>query len=278
MPKNLLGESLEQFKQCIGLSMIQGKGFEDTAFVLHSLPYRETSLIVELFCREGGRMPVMAKGAKRPNSALRSVLLAFQPIRVRHLGKGEVRTLADAEWLGGSLPPMGRALFAAYYLNELLLQGLQREDAHPELFDVYRAVVAQMAQGQDLSICTRNFELRFLQALGYGLTWHEDVYGQAIEPQQNYCWKHEAGWLPIDLAVDVTSVELDHSNGGVVGPQAGGNVKPSIDGASVLQVYGGHMTRGLAQVLKPITRAALAAYLVPHGLMSKTWMEFIHKS
>jgi DNA repair protein RecO (recombination protein O) len=85
----------------------------DFAYVLHSVPYKETSLIVELFCKEHGRLPVVAKGAKRPHSGLRAVLVSFQPLSVRFSGKSEVKTLVQAEWLGGLMSPDGKALFAA---------------------------------------------------------------------------------------------------------------------------------------------------------------------
>ena len=115
----------------------------DSAFVLHSTPYRETSLVVDLLTREHGRVGVVAKGAKRPGSALRAALLQFQPISVVWSGQGELRTLNSAEWLGGLHPPRGDALLCAFYTNELLLRMLPREDAHPALFDAYAATLGR---------------------------------------------------------------------------------------------------------------------------------------
>jgi DNA repair protein RecO (recombination protein O) len=160
----------------------------DTAFVLHSVPYKETSLVLELFCREHGRLPVVAKGAKRPHSALRAVLVSFLPLAVRFSGRSEVKTLTSAEWLGGVLPPDGKALFSAYYLNELLMRGLKREDAHPALFDLYATALTGLSQGQDMTVCVRCFEVGLLQELGYGLNWCEDVHGQAIREDGSHKW------------------------------------------------------------------------------------------
>ena len=91
------------------------------AFVLHSYPFRETSLIVEVFSRDYGRVALLARGARRPRSALRGLLLAFQPLELAWAGKGEVQTLMKAEWQGGQPLLTGKALFCAYYLNELMM-------------------------------------------------------------------------------------------------------------------------------------------------------------
>ncbi len=80
----------------------------EPAFLLHATPYRETSLIVDLFTRDYGRVAAIAKGAKRPRSALRAVLLQFQPLSVSFSGRGELRTLTAAEWAGGAVSPRGR--------------------------------------------------------------------------------------------------------------------------------------------------------------------------
>lgn len=139
------------------------------AYVLHSYDWSETSLIVELFTRERGRVVVAAKGAKRPTSQLRPVLLPFQPLQVT-LGKtpadeaAEVHLLRSAEWAGG--PPMvaAAAMFSAFYLNELLLKLLARQDPHPQLFDAYADALA--ALGGDEGPTLRAFELVLLRELG----------------------------------------------------------------------------------------------------------------
>jgi DNA repair protein RecO (recombination protein O) len=99
--------------------------------VLHSYPYKETSLIVDMFTRDHGRIGVVAKGAKRPLSKLRGVLQTFQPLSVSFSGKSELRTLIDAEWVGGMLPIEKTALLCGFYLNELLVKLLARDDPHP---------------------------------------------------------------------------------------------------------------------------------------------------
>lgn len=141
------------------------------AYVLHHHDWSETSLIVELFTRAQGRVVVAAKGAKRPTSQLRPVLLPFQPL-LAHLGKlpadeqAEVRTLRSAEWVGGA-PLLGAgSLFAGYHLNELLLKGLARQDPHPALFDAYADTLGALAGDGDEATALRTFELLLLRETG----------------------------------------------------------------------------------------------------------------
>ncbi len=162
------------------------------AFVLHSYPFRETSLIVEVFSRDFGRVALMARGARRPRSALRGLLLAFQPLELGWAGKGEVQTLMKAEWQGGQPLLTGRALFCAYYLNELLMHLLPREDAHERLFSVYAETLRRFAETLKESDL-RNFERALLQELGYGLTLWHDAKGVPIEPTGYYAYEIEHG-------------------------------------------------------------------------------------
>lgn len=145
------------------------------AFVLHHYDWSETSLILDLFTREQGRLAVVAKGAKRPYSQLRSVLLPFQRLQVGlskpsrdERSEGEVQTLRSAEWAGGHTLPSGAALFAGYYLNELLLKLLARQDPHPRLFDAYAATLPLLREDEDQrsQAALRAFELRLLADLG----------------------------------------------------------------------------------------------------------------
>jgi DNA repair protein RecO (recombination protein O) len=141
------------------------------AFVLHHYDWSETSLILDLFTRESGRIAVAAKGAKRPYSQLRAVLLPLQRIQVslskpsKDAGADGVQTLRGAEWGGGNTLPSGAALFSGYYLNELLMKLLARHDPHPALFDAYADTLVALAQADDTA-ALRAFELRLLSELG----------------------------------------------------------------------------------------------------------------
>jgi DNA repair protein RecO (recombination protein O) len=138
-------------------------------FVLHSYPHKETSLIIDLLSRDHGRIALVAKGAKRPHSKLRGVLQTFQPLSVNWTGKTEVRTLVAAEWVGGLLPLEKSALLCGFYLNELLVKLLARDDPHPELFDHYVATLNKLAHGESPPIVLRQFERALLKASGVGV-------------------------------------------------------------------------------------------------------------
>jgi len=141
------------------------------AYVLHSHAWSETSLIVELFTRDRGRIVLAAKGAKRPTSNFRSLLLPFQPLHVV-LGKtpadeqAEILTLRSADWAGGRPLMPASALLGGYYLNELLLKLLARQDPHPALFDAYADTVTSLAEGVEEAVALRAFELLLLRELG----------------------------------------------------------------------------------------------------------------
>ena len=126
---------------------------DEPAFVLHARPYRETSLIVEAFTADHGRVAMVARGAKRPRSEMRGLLQAFQPLLLSWYGQAELKTLRKAEWRGGLPLPRGSALMCGFYLNELLLKLLAREDPHPQLYAAYEQALAQLAGGASRRRC-----------------------------------------------------------------------------------------------------------------------------
>jgi DNA repair protein RecO (recombination protein O) len=153
--------------------------FHDTAFILHSIAWRETSLIVEAFTREHGRLGLIAKGARRPRSALRGLLQPFQPLEIRWAGKGELRNLIGAEWQGGLASLEGGALMPGFYLNELLVRLLPREDAHPALFDDYRETLSLLADKSIAEPVLRRFECNLLREMGYAPNFDRETQDSA---------------------------------------------------------------------------------------------------
>lgn len=173
------------------------------AYVLHTYPFRETSLIVEVFSRDFGRMALLARGARRPRSAIRGLLMAFQPLEIGWAGKGDVLTLMKAEWQGGQPLLSGEALFCGYYLNELLMHLLPREDPHTRLFAGYAEMLARLSSdpvGKVSEADLRSFEKILLQELGYGLTLVHDASGAAIEPAAHYTYRMEQGPMRLEHA------------------------------------------------------------------------------
>jgi DNA repair protein RecO (recombination protein O) len=155
---------------------------DEPAFVLHRYDWSESSLILEMFTRHHGRVALVAKGAKRPSSNFRPVLLPLQPLHISFGGDAEIRTLKGAEWAGGDVMPTGDALLSGFYLNELLLRLLARDDPHPELFDAYATAVAVLAsqQGEALEPALRTFELLLLREIG--LMPSLDMQTPTLEP------------------------------------------------------------------------------------------------
>jgi DNA repair protein RecO (recombination protein O) len=164
------------------------------AFVLHSYPYKESSLIVDVFTVDNGRMAMVAKGAKRPASNLRGALLSLQPIEVVFSGRGEVKTMTQATWLPGQAWLTGQALMCGMYLNELVMKLLPREDSHPLLFESYAATLMTLAASEEHSAILREFETQLLAELGYGLQLEQDVRtGAALKPDTLYRYDPLAG-------------------------------------------------------------------------------------
>lgn len=169
---------------------------DEPAYVLHRHDWSESSLILEVFTRNLGRVALVAKGAKRPSSGLRPILLPLQPLHLAFGGDAEIRTLRSAEWMGGHVMPAGDALLSGYYLNELVLSLLARDDPHPGLFDVYSRVVSVICSehGDALQTALRTFELLLLREIGLLPTL--DVQTMTLgrlQPEQRYCLVSEGG-------------------------------------------------------------------------------------
>ena len=169
---------------------------DEPAFVLHRYDWSESSLILEVFTRNHGRIALVAKGAKRPSSGLRPILLPLQPLHVAFGGDAEIRTLRSAEWMGGHVMPTGDALLSGYHVNELILSLLARDDPHPALFDIYTKVVALISSGhgEALQTALRAFELLLLREIG--LLPSLDVQTMTLaklDPAQRYVLVSEGG-------------------------------------------------------------------------------------
>ena len=165
----------------------------EPAFILHTYPWRETSLIVEALGREHGRVSLVARGARRPMSSLKSRLLAFQPLWLSWFGKGALRTLHAAGWQGGQLCLRGQALMCGFYMNELLLKLLPLDDPHEALYDCYVSALTELDLAGDPAPVLRRFELDLLSGLGYAQTLDQDGEGRRIDPSHRYAYHPDGG-------------------------------------------------------------------------------------
>jgi DNA repair protein RecO (recombination protein O) len=210
-------------------------------FVLHSYPYKETSLIVDLFTRDFGRIGVVAKGAKRPHSKLRGVLQTFQPLSSSWSGRNELRTLIDAEWVGGMLPIERTALLCGFYLNELLVKLLARDDPHPALFDQYVDTLNQLAHNEPAQIVLRKFERALLKETGVAADLSRCApSGEAVQVGVDYVVDPERGPRPARAA----------------------DVWPVVDGATLLDIQAGNYDSPQTQAQSKL----LMRFLLAHQL------------
>ncbi|HEY0201150.1 MAG TPA: DNA repair protein RecO [Burkholderiaceae bacterium] len=197
---------------------------EEPAYVLHRYDWSESSLILELFTRHQGRVALVARGAKKPSSNFRPILLPLQPLRVAYsvgAENAEIHNLKSAEWVGGHIMPTGDALLSGYYLNELLLRLLARDDPHTRLFDTYAGVVGVLASehGDALEPVLRAFELVLLREVGLLPSLGAQTLTLApLDPQARYLLVPEGGlrqaapaeraslpgaqWLALQAALD----------------------------------------------------------------------------
>jgi DNA repair protein RecO (recombination protein O) len=181
--------------------MTRRRAEQEPAFVLHSYAYKETSLIVEAFTRHRGRVGLLARGARRPRSAMRGNLLAFHPLRLTWTASTELGTLLAVEWSGGQGALSGLGLMCGFYVNELLLRLLPREDPHERLFDAYAETLARLAENAEHAAVLRGFELRLLAELGYAATLDRDAgTGRPVEAGSRYAYAPERGPLAINGA------------------------------------------------------------------------------
>ena len=174
---------------------------DDNAFVLHSYPFQDTSLVVEAFSRQYGRIGLLAKGAKRPKSPLRAALLAFQPLAMAWSGRGELHTLTRAESTGRPYELTGLAMMCGYYLNELLLKLVQRDDPHEGLFDAYAQALLGLVAAEPTQAVLRRFEIALLKEIGYALQLDQDAdRGAPLVAEARYVYFPERGPLAIHAA------------------------------------------------------------------------------
>lgn len=221
-------------------------GGGEEGYILHARPWRDTSLLLEVILREGGRRGVIARGA-RSNNRLRGRLQPFRRLWFELAGRGELAQLRGAEEVAFHSPPTGRALACGYYLNELLMRLLPREDAHPELFDRYAEALGALAGGAPEGPVLRLFERHLLEELGWAPAWDSCEDGSPVEADGMYHVHPEFGVR-----------------------QAFGNLTQAVQGLSLLQLAEGRFddprsTREMRLVLHGL----LAPHLGPQPLRSR---------
>jgi len=235
-------------------------------FVLHTRPYRNTSLIAEAFTPDFGIVALVARGARRRQSRLRGLIQPFRPLLLSWSGRGELMTLTGAEDDGAPLWFRGYALASAFYLNELLLRLLHRHDAHAELFFHYRDALRHLVKmntavgtdpGPSLQRLLRIYEKYLLTALGFGLTLDREAHGGApIRAEMQYHYYHDAGPVPADR------------------DGAGSAVTVTVSGRTLLALANDELNEpGVLKEAKQLLRRLLEAHLGGKPLGSRALIE-----
>jgi DNA repair protein RecO (recombination protein O) len=176
---------------------------QQPAYVLHGRAYRESSLLLELLTRDHGRTALVARGARAARSRWRNLLQPYRPLLVGWTARGELGTLTAAEQVAAPPALHGEALYCGLYLNELLVRLLHRGDPHPEVFERYRATIAELSTGQMLQPLLRVFERHLLDAVGYGVVLDVDsANGRTIHPAKHYAYRAGAGLFEVTNGPD----------------------------------------------------------------------------
>lgn len=176
----------------------------EPAYVLHQRPYRDSSLLLDIYSQQYGRLGLVAKGVKGKNKSRQALLQAFVPLQLSWSGRGELGTVTDVEANGLAFQFNGQVLLSGFYLNELLLNLLHRHDPHPDLFDYYRYTLEQLSVNTDarhLQQTLRLFEMKLLQEIGYGLVLDYEVeQGEPILPDAVY--RYVLGQGPLQIQAE----------------------------------------------------------------------------
>lgn len=179
----------------------------EPAFLLHQRDYRDSSRIIEFFARDQGRVCLFAKGARRPQSALASVLQPFAPLLISWSGSGDGGTLTGAERASVPAPLPAAALMSGFYLNELILKLLGREDPHPDVHEAYALALAGLAASPGEGRALRLFEKRLLDALGLGLDYARIASsGEPVRADAYYHVRAEQGVLEAPAGAEGASL------------------------------------------------------------------------
>lgn len=165
-------------------------------FVLHRRPYSESSLILDVFSEEYGRVSILSKGARSKRSNLKGALQPFTPLLIKWSGRGSMKTLRQAESISLRLPLSGISLFSAMYVNELIARVLASEVPFPSLFHDYLQALTELAQNSNPEPALRRFELALLSAMGYGVDFlHCAGTGEPIDPKMTYRYREQKGFI-----------------------------------------------------------------------------------
>ncbi len=170
------------------------------AWILHHRPFSNSSMIFEVITADHGRIALLAKGSRSAKSKFRGILRPFMPLNISWLSRLNLGTLIDVEMKGLPLSLSGDALISGYYINELLLKLLHKDDIQSEIFHLYSETIKNLINIENLSITLRQFEIKLLELLGYALNLDEDSRTRLpIDPIKYYIYNPDMGLSMVDI-------------------------------------------------------------------------------
>lgn len=182
----------------------------ESAYVLHRHPYRNTSWIAECLTAQHGRVALVVRSARGPASRFGGRVEPFRLLQLSWVGRGELKSLSQLEMTAMPVNLSGPALMCGFYVNELVLRLLHRDDPHPLVFEEYGTVLHELANSAQLEVALRRFEKRLLDHLGYGLPLTQACRGGgSIEPAALYEYVPEEGFM---LATATPGVPTYHGS------------------------------------------------------------------
>jgi DNA repair protein RecO (recombination protein O) len=261
-------------------------------FILHSRPFKETSLLLDIISQSNGRFSIVAKGAKRKNSqSLRAILQPFNELELTFTGRSDLKTLVNAELFLEASPQSeptdctaeelairtkspivsmpSRVLACGYYINELMIRSLSASEPCPELWERYRECLNDLRREEPMSATLRQFEVSLLEDLGISPDWTHDINGQAIEEDTHYYFIEEQGFCPVSQSEQGPEQSIVNS----VSQGFKSNAANQFIGAAILAIGKAKYSTNLDKYCQQITQRLLRQVIGQKPLESrKLWV------
>ncbi|MDA8898512.1 DNA repair protein RecO [Porticoccaceae bacterium] len=224
----------------------------EPGFILHTIPYRETSLLVDIFTLNHGRLRCVAKGFRKPNKkGIAKTLFPYSEHHFQWQGRGELKTLTQADPIQAPVFLKQESLFVGLYINELLYKLLHQNDPHQSLYEFYRQLMTQQSTSEIQQPVLRRFEMLLLEELGYGLVLDSEAEtGQAVSSEHLYYYIPDQG---LKLIQDQTADNLH-----------------AFSGADIMALCQGQLEQqSVLRAAKKLTRQVIDFYLDGKELNSR---------
>ena len=168
---------------------------EDTALVMRTKPYRETSAMVNLFSMRHGRITAVRKGLRRGKGGM--PLEPFSYVKISLIGRSGLKTLTQCELIK-SYQLANEGLAAGFYIYELLTRGLLEHQVEEQVF-IHTLATIEAISGGSITLPLRRFERLFLDRLGYGIDFSQTQSGALLKDSAMYEFQPEAGFVEVNI-------------------------------------------------------------------------------